>query len=139
MNSGRRSVIKWCFAVLVGAPVTWHGASYVAVGFMLSVVFLIEPGVDSVTLAMILLWCFAGLLGLVGFWLWVFQPQRPSKRQRMVHATLVALGVVAVLPLAIFEKDRVAITGAPGGMAVVVQSLLSSNAFERTGESHASR
>jgi hypothetical protein len=112
----------------VGVPVTILGAFYVVTGVMFSALALIE--IDTTAGSVPLLWCIAGLLGLIGFWLWVFQPPQPSKRQLVIHAVLVALGVAAMAPLAVSDGSILAIAGMLAGAFVVAQSLLRDFNFE---------
>ena len=128
MNSRQWSATKWYLAILVGVPVTILGGFYVITGVMFSALALIE--IDIGAAIMPLFWCLAGLLGLVGFWLWVFQPPQPSKRQLAIHAVLVALGVAAMAPLAMSGGSILAIAGMLAGTVVIAQSLLSNHAFE---------
>ena len=133
MNSRRWNATKWYLAILVGVPFTILGAFYVITGVMFSALALIE--IDTTAGILPLLWCLAGLMGLIGFWLWVFQPPQPSKRQLSIHAVLVALGVAAMAPLAISDGSILAIAGMLAGAVVVAQPLLSNNTFEADRES----
>ena len=103
--------VRWSFAILVGAPGTILFvplAAFIAYSGSASTVDALRGGPWSYTPAptvgsglLYLGWGIAGLLGLLGFWLWALQPAWVGKvAGRWLVAVLVAFGIAAMVPVA---------------------------------------
>jgi hypothetical protein len=103
MNLSPRALFKGIIAIFLGLPTT--------VLLMPAVVFCLLTGGILVVVgfrdgsfgpaAKLFLWGLAGLVGLIGFWLWVFTKPGASRTRRFITAAFVLAGVCAVVPLVV--------------------------------------
>lgn len=104
MTISRRALIKGTIAVLVGVPVTALYLPLVIIVIMLGGAAGFEAipqgPLKTLEVGALALWGFAGLVGLLGFWAWVFSRTNISASRRIVLAICIFIGVCAVFPLA---------------------------------------
>ena len=74
MTGARRLLVKLAAALLVGVPITLIPAFFLAWGFFAGIEGLFAPPkVRAVQAgALTLMWSLAGILGILGFWAWIF-------------------------------------------------------------------
>ena len=77
----------------------------------------------------------AGILGLVGFWLWFFSNAPPASRKRAFLTILVGCGVLATTVPLLVSPIGFAVLAAIGGITgigVIIEMWLPNSSFERT-------
>jgi hypothetical protein len=93
----RKIVIKGTIAVLFGLPGTLLFVPVIALGIFTGGMLLVE-GSNLFGSAVTLGWGLAGLVGLAGFWAWVFLRDNPSAKGRIGIAACIFSGICAVVP-----------------------------------------
>jgi hypothetical protein len=106
MDEVRRSrLIKGAIAIFVGLPGT---VTLFPLAAMMSLAAItgfaseiIEGRLQDVGGGLLLFaWSTAGVVGVLGFWAWIFAARRLSQRGRRIAAACVLAGIAAVSPLA---------------------------------------
>jgi hypothetical protein len=135
MNQQQWRAYRWFIAIFVGLPVTLLGAFYlIGGGLMAGVVLSTEPFSPWASFVAIL-WFAAGLAGLIGFWMWVLQPPAPLRARRLLTASLLTAGIIAMAPFVVWESMLIA-WAAIGTAIFAIASLLINYPLEPTGEQH---
>ena len=132
----RRVILKSAIAVVLGLPGTVLFLPLLAlgvVGGLLAIVQALASETGS-TISLVLLevapaltWGLAGLVGLMGFWAWVFVPESITARGRIVIALCVFVGVCSVAPFIFFPSllhSALAALGTLLGMAICLWLVL---------------
>lgn len=141
---------KLAAAAAVGIPVTLLlvvPALFVAALGAVGIVHVIagttsadDPG-DAAFVTAWFAWGVAGVLGITGFWLWVFASDRWTARTRVLIAVLILLGTLSVLPLfgnidrGIAAEHLLAVAGIIAGASAIYDLLRSAGALRRRGAS----
>lgn len=103
MTISRRALIKGGIAVLVGVPVTAlylpFAVIVIVAGGAASLDAIPQGPLKMLKAGALALWGFAGLVGLLGFWAWMFSRASISRSRRTVLAICIFIGVCAVFPL----------------------------------------
>lgn len=98
-----RLLVKALLAIFVGLPFT-AGIGFLAVVVLFSGAASImeAPGVRNIGAGVVvIIWAGAGVLGLIGFWLWIFIPRAAGVVRRRITAALIFSGIASVSVLAL--------------------------------------
>ncbi len=98
-----RLIVKSLLAVFIGLPFTASIGFLALVGLFSGIASITEaPGVRNVGGGIaIAIWAGAGVLGLIGFWLWIFIPRSAGVVRRRITAGLIFAGIASVSVLAL--------------------------------------
>lgn len=123
----RRTLVRAIFAVVVGVPGTLVFVPVIALAlsvFLTGVLgavmgYSAESGPMRGAL-LALAWGGAGVIGLIGFWAWVFMRRGTSRRGRTAIACCVGAGMCAVAPFALGGDllGTLAVNGLVAGTAI---------------------
>lgn len=99
MTGIRRFLVKGAAALLVGVPFTLIPAFFLAWGLFAGLEGLFAPPkVRAVQAgALTLMWSLAGILGILGFWAWVFLARNARRKVRNLIAVTLAAGLASLL------------------------------------------
>jgi hypothetical protein len=93
----RKIVIKGLIAVLFGLPGTLLFVPVIALGIFTGGLLLLQ-GPNFFGSIVTLAWGVSGLVGLAGFWAWVFLRDNISAKGRIIIAACIFSGMCAVVP-----------------------------------------
>jgi len=99
VSGTRRFLVKLAAALLVGVPFTLLPAFYLAWGLFAGIegVFA-PPKVRAVEAgALTLMWSLGGILGILGFWAWIFLARNARQKVRNLIAVTLAAGLASLL------------------------------------------
>lgn len=98
MTGSRRFAVKLAAALLAGLPLTAVPAFYLAWGLFAGIegVFAPPQGRAVQAGALTLTWSLAGILGIAGFWAWVFLARNARQKVRNLVAVLLAAGIACL-------------------------------------------
>lgn len=141
-----RLIVKGFLAVLVGLPITLVVGFWATVALFTGIASISEvPGVRNIGGGVaIIAWAGSGLLGLTGFWMWIFMPRSAGRMRRVINAVFIIGGIAAASVLAMSEEPVLttfAIVGIVTGLIVVAWCLkpeLRGNP-DNMGDGHAGR
>lgn len=127
MTGRRRFIVKLAAAVLAGIPLTVVPAFYLAWGFFAGLEGMTAaPGARTVEAgALTFAWSVGGILGIAGFWAWVFLRRSARQKTRNLVAVLLAAGLASLAAAAFPPGSTEGILMAIGAaVALAVPMLL---------------
>lgn len=98
MAGTRRFVVKLAAALLAGLPLTLLPAFYLAWGLFAGVEGVLSPpqGRAVQAGALTLMWSLGGILGIAGFWAWIFLARNARQKVRNLIAVLLVAGIASL-------------------------------------------
>jgi hypothetical protein len=98
LTGKRRFAVKLAAALLAGLPLTIVPAFYLAWGFFAGIEGVFGPPRERAVQAgaLTLVWSLGGILGIAGFWAWVFLARNARQKVRNLIAVLLAAGIAAL-------------------------------------------
>ncbi len=127
MSGTRRFIVKLAAALFAGLPLTLLPAFYLAWGLLAGAegVFAPPQGRAVQAGALTLLWSLAGILGIAGFWAWVFLARNARQKVRNLIAVLLVAGIACLASAAFPSPSAAGILLALGAfLALAVPCLL---------------
>ena len=127
MSRTRRFVVKLAAALLAGLPLTLLPAFYLAWGLFAGIEGVIAPpqGRAVQAGALTLMWSLAGILGIAGFWAWIFLARNARQKVRNLIAVSLVAGIACLASAAFPPPSGEGILLALGALlALAVPCLL---------------
>ncbi|MBK8322873.1 MAG: hypothetical protein IPL06_09065 [Betaproteobacteria bacterium] len=121
MNGTRRFLVKLSAALLVGVPLTLLPAFFLAWGLFAGIEGLFAPPqVRAVEAgALTLMWSLAGILGILGFWAWIFLARQARQKVRNLIAVTLAAGLASLLSAGLHAQGTEGILFLAGGLVAI--------------------
>ena len=126
MTGARRLLVKLAAALLVGVPITLIPAFFLAWGFFAGIEGLFAPPkVRAVQAgALTLMWSLTGILGILGFWAWIFLARNARQKVRNLIAVTLATGLASLLSAGLHGQGTEGILFLAGGLVALGLPML---------------